>query len=273
MTEIHSAPLRAIIVDDEPLALTLLRSQLEQVSRVEVIATCRTGKEAVEQIQALQPDVVFLDIQMPGLSGFDVISHIQADLLPMIVFVTAYDQYAVDAFDIHAVDYLLKPIDTQSLERAVSRCVQRKGTDDRQQTKQKVLNAMATVADTARTSASPRANVPATLVIKDRDSISFVPQESINWIDAAGDYMCVHTNEETHIVRSTLTQLIEQLNPTVFQRIHRSTVVNTQRVTKIKPLPKSEYLLILSGDERLKVSRNYRSVVLDLIKKHRLQTV
>jgi len=264
--------LKTIMVDDEPLALDLLRSYLRRRDDIEIIAECKNGKEAIEQITELQPDLLFLDIQMPGFTGFDVIKRLQPELLPMVVFVTAYDQYALDAFDVHAVDYLLKPLDEDLLKRSIERCLERhQQSDANSGIKRQIIGAVNQIESHSSGDSEHTSQVRLSdhalpkLIIRDRGAITFVEQLDIDWVDAAGDYMCVHANGETHIIRSTLKNLVSQLNAGIFQRIHRSTIVNLQRVEKIIPLPKSEYFLVLNGGERLKVSRNYKNVVKDLI--------
>lgn len=268
-------PLKTLIVDDEPLALDLIRSYLGNHADIEIVAECTNGGMAIKKIAEMQPDLVFMDIQMPGLTGLDVVKRIQAEVLPLIVFVTAYDQYAVDAFNVNAVDYLLKPFDQSLIDRAVERAKARLLTrKESTENKASYLNAFEQAeqaqdhgdyAESGFTSeqdgALPR------LVIKDRGAITFVEQHDIDWVDAAGDYMCVHVQGQTHIMRSTMKNLLEQLTPDLFQRVHRSTIVNLSRVTQVIPLAKSEYYLVLGENEKLKVSRNYKDVVRELIAK------
>ncbi|MBT8114944.1 MAG: LytTR family DNA-binding domain-containing protein [Arenicella sp.] len=267
--------LRTIIVDDEPLALNLLRAHLNKLDTIEVLAECKNGLQAIKRTMDLQPDLLFLDIQMPGLNGFEVIKRLQSDVLPMVVFITAYDEYALKAFDVNAVDYLLKPIEASSIERAVNRCMSRKLSNDRAASaKPGIINAIDNIArqsDVNPASGEAAVNDQGSaltedkIVIKDRRSITLLDQADIDWIDAAGDYMCIHANGDTHIMRSTMKNLQAKLSAEVFQRVHRSTIVNLSRIQKIIPHTKGEYFLQLGADERIKVSRNYRSVVKDLI--------
>jgi two-component system LytT family response regulator len=269
--------LKTIIVDDEPLALNLIRNYLGKHNDIEIVAECSNGGMAIKRIAELQPDLVFMDIQMPGLTGLDVVKRLQAEDLPLIVFVTAFDQYAVDAFSVHAVDYLLKPFDQTLIDRAIERCKIRLATrPGGAETKANYLSAFEQADWQANYDADPDdysesgftaeqdGSLPR-LVIKDRGAITFVEQKDIDWVDAAGDYMCVHVQGQTHIMRSTLKNLLAQLSPELFQRVHRSTIVNLSRVTKVIPLAKSEYFLVLGEDEKLKVSRNYKNVVRALI--------
>jgi DNA-binding LytR/AlgR family response regulator len=263
--------LKTIIVDDEPLARRLLQALLQELPQVELIGECRNGKEAIKLTQELAPDLLILDIQMPGLSGFDVVKELQSDLMPMVVFCTAYQRYALDAFDLHAVDYLLKPVDTKRLIRAIDRALVR--FDDENgpgEHKTPVLGAIEEIAkkvagrsDTRNPEQSSDEALAADnkIAIKDNDVIVLVDMDDIDWVDAAGDYMCVHAKGVTHIMRSTLKTLMSRLDPDRFKRIHRSTVVNLDRIEKVTPLNKGEYFLDLDCEERLKVSRNYREAI------------
>lgn len=268
--------IRTLIVDDEPLALDLLRSYLKQHPQIEIVAECKNGKEAISRVIELQPDLMFLDIQMPGLSGFDVIKRLQADITPLVVFVTAYEQFALAAFDVNAVDYTLKPLDHESLARAVGRCEERlAGGDKSESFKPRIIHAIEQIAQGTEQSAANTGNVmPVStpqavkdqkIVVKDRSSIVLIDQIDIDWVDAAGDYMCIHVDGVTHIMRSTLKSLLAQLNPDIFKRVHRSTIVNINRIEKIIPHTKGECFLVLAENERIKVSRNYRSVIKNLI--------
>ena len=266
--------LTAILVDDEPLALKLLGSMLAQYNGIEVVAECRSSKDAVKQIQLLQPDLVFLDIHMPVLSGFDVVKKLQADVLPMVVFVTAFDQYALRAFDMHAVDYILKPIDPSRLGLAINRAMERYQLKDVGVDKSTVLSALDTILDTNSDTNSDSAEKksyeveldgtsgqPDRLAIRDGVHTVLVRFEDIDWIDAAGDYMCVHVGAVTHVMRSTMKDLVGKLPPSMFARIHRSTMVNVKKVIGLESLPRGESLLLLSNDVTLKVSRNFRKVI------------
>jgi two-component system LytT family response regulator len=263
--------LRTIVVDDEPLARQLMLSYLAELSEIELLAECANGREAVEAVLASEPDLMFLDIRMPGLNGFEVIKKIQPEILPMVIFCTAYERYALDAFDVHAVDYIVKPLDEQRLHLAVKRAMARyqeevqTGND-----KAFLLGAIDEITSnveervalseknkgTSLTSDSERK-----ITIKDRDSIKLIKMDSIAWVDAAGDYMCVHAEGETHIMRCTMTQLLKELDANIFKRVHRSTIVNLNCIEEVIPRTKGEYLLQIDNGERIKVSRNYRDTI------------
>ncbi|MCX2972010.1 response regulator transcription factor [Halieaceae bacterium IMCC8485] len=258
------------MVDDEPLARRLMRSMLSELDNVELVAECRNGREAIAAVQGLAPDLLLLDIKMPGMTGFDVVRELQADIMPMVIFCTAYQRYALDAFDLHAVDYLLKPVDEVRLERAVARAWQRAEPDEETQNKSPLIGAIDEIAHkVASRGASHRVpqvphesiNDGGKLAIKDHDGTILVGIDDIEWIDAAGDYMCIHVGSETHIMRSTLKSLMSRFDPEKFKRIHRSTIVNLDRIVKATPLQKGEYMLDLDCGEKLKVSRNYRQEV------------
>lgn len=263
--------LKTIIVDDEPLALDLMRALLAEFKDIEIVAECSNGKLAVEAAVEFQPDLLFLDIQMPGMNGFDVIKSLQTDIMPMVVFVTAYDQYAVDAFDLHAVDYILKPLDAERLARSINRAVDRLKSDTDRSFKSPLIGAIEDIASRAakiEISEAPNdklsAGMKRKLLVRDSGILKVIPFDDIDWVDAAGDYMCVHAAGETHVIRSTLTDLLSKLDSDLFIRIHRSTVVNIERVVSVSPVKKGGSILLLSGGEKLKVSRNYREAIRNL---------
>ncbi len=261
--------LRTVIVDDEELARRLLHSSLSKISEIEIIAECKNGREAVKCIQDLAPDLVFLDIQMPGLNGFDVVKALQADVVPLVVFCTAFEQFAIDAFDLHAVDYLLKPFDQNRLLRAVQRARDRIDSDENSlDHKAPLIGAIDEIAhrvtdgcEPRKDNASERSSQPKKIAIKESDGTKLINVEDIDWVDAAGDYMCVHVAGTTHILRSTMKELLDKLDAKLFARVHRSTIVNMERIVSVKSHTKGEYFLDLDCGERLKVSRNFRDSI------------
>ena len=264
--------LRTIIVDDESLARRGLALRLQHLPQVEVIAQCSDGIEAIQAIAELSPDLVLLDIQMPGMNGFEVIEQLQADNTPQIIFVTAYDEYAVQAFKVHAVDYLLKPIEDLRLFAAVERAVSHREQENSSRDKEKLVELMMGMTGASASSieqmadhAQPIQAWPDRLSIKDGSDIQFIKVADIQWVDAAGDYMCVHAAGKTHIMRITMNQLGGMLNPAVFLRIHRSTIVNSEGISSAKTLTNGEYMLTLVDGSQLKVSRSYREKVKHLL--------
>lgn len=259
--------IKTVVADDEPLALGLLCSYLQVLPNVEIVATCNGGRQALEAAAEYEPDLMFLDIQMPGMTGYEVAKRLQADLAPLIVFATAYDEYAVSAFDLHAVDYILKPLDRDRVAQAVQRAAERLSRGDSGAVRKQGVMAAIQGQDVAVGSSSEKIaeELPGKLVIKDREAIHLIDQEDIAWIDAAGDYMCVHVGAETHIMRSTMKQLLAQLDEALFKRVHRSTIVNMRHIKQIITHTKGEYFLLLGEHDRVKVSRNYRNVVKDYL--------
>ena len=262
--------LKTIIVDDEPLAVEFLRDILADHADVDLIGCCRNGREAVIMANDLRPELIILDIQMPGVNGFEVVKALQSDVMPMVIFVTAYDLYAIDAFDLHAVDYVLKPIDPERIHRAVERAIDRLHnslTSLGNDFKTPLIGAISDISEKLnRDSDEVSANLASKLVIKDAGVVTVIALEDIDWVDAAGDYMCVHSAGETHIMRSTMKDLMAKLDPRLFARVHRSTVVNIGRVVTIKSLQKGGSMLFLKNGEAIRVSRNYRQPVLALFR-------
>lgn len=264
--------LRAIIVDDESLARRGLALRLQQIPMVDVIAECANGQQALEAIAEHSPDLVFLDIQMPGIDGFEVIRQLQTDNLPMVIFVTAFDQYAVDAFKVHAVDYVLKPIDDDRLHEAIDRAVAHHSQEESERSKQRLMDLMmgmtgasaASIEEMVQGDSEPR-QWPEKLVVKDGSDIHLIKVADIHWVDAAGDYMCIHAGGETHIMRITMKQLEAMLNPAHFLRIHRSTIINSDYINGAHTLGNGEYMLTLEGGAQLKVSRGFRDRVRQLL--------
>ncbi|WP_100642893.1 LytR/AlgR family response regulator transcription factor [Alteromonas facilis] len=252
--------LRTIIVDDEPLALGLLKSKLQKNPHIEIVAQCKNGREALDASLSNSADIMFLDIQMPGLDGLDVVRQLQGDAMPLVVFTTAFEQYAINAFDLHAVDYILKPIDQERIDRAVERAISRLSSDENRDFKSGIINAMNTM-NAHVSEQDDYHSHQRKIIIKDREEITLLEQPDIAWLEAAGDYVCVHANGETHIKRSTLKELLGELDPNIFKRVHRSTIVNLNFIEKVIPHTKGEFFLILGEHHKIKVSRNYREVI------------
>ncbi len=268
MTQNEIKPMKAIIVDDETLARQGLALRLAEISEVEVVQQCANGEEAIAAIMEHSPDLVFLDIQMPGMTGFELIKEIQSDVLPMVIFVTAYDAFAIDAFNVHAIDYLLKPVEVERLAAAVEKAKHNKDQQVALDEKQRLMELVVSVTGKSAAAIAELLESEEELVehadrlaIKDGSSITFVPVRDIDWIDAAGDYMCVHVKGETHIMRTTMKELEAKLDPLIFQRVHRSTIVNLERVEKVSSHINGEFHLTLSCGSSLKMSRSYKEKV------------
>jgi two-component system LytT family response regulator len=260
--------IRTIIVDDEPLAIQGLEVRLQPFDDIEIIDRCANGREAIRSIKTLKPDLVFLDIQMPGFDGFSVVAGLADIEPPLFVFVTAFGQHALKAFDAQAVDYLLKPVEEERLaatiDRVRSRLAEKRRSGDSERLKE-ILTEVAPDSvpdDLAAEGDAPAANrYERVLNIKDRGQIFRVDVGDIERIDAAGDYMCIYTADQTLILRETMKDLEKRLDPRKFQRIHRSTIVNLDNIKSVKPHTNGECFLVLGSNTQVKVSRSYREVV------------
>lgn len=258
--------LRTLIVDDEPLARRGLELRLAHYPDIEIVRQCGNGLEALAAIDALEPDLMFLDVQMPELDGFATLKRVPASRMPLTVFVTAYDHYAIHAFEASAIDYVLKPIDDSRLEQALFRVRQQWREQQAESNCMRLLKMLAAVSGQptltleAALSGEPvgRKPVDPRISFKDGGKIVRVDPAEIRWIDAAGDYMCIHHGEQTLVVRATLRDMEQQLDPQRFVRIHRSTLVNIGEVRTLKPHLNGEYFLELRGGQTLKLSRSYK---------------
>jgi two-component system, LytTR family, response regulator len=243
--------IRALIVDDEPLACERIRMLLAQEPDVEILAECRNGTDAVRAIAQLTPDLVFLDVQMPELTGFEVLGKLDPARMPVIVFVTAYDQYALKAFEVSALDYLLKPFDRERFAKALSRA--RAELDRRKagQVNQQVLKLLTELQTTKKHVEK--------LIVRAGGKVFFLRADEIDWIEAAGNYVRLHAGKDEYLYRETMTKLESQLNPERFARIHRSTIVNVERIKELQPWFRGDYQIVLRDNHKLTLSRNYRS--------------
>lgn len=258
--------IRTAIADDEPLARRGLELRLAAHPDIEIVAQVGDGVAALRALAEHEPELLLLDVEMPGLDGFAALHAIPAARLPLIVFVTAYDNYAVRAFEARAIDYLLKPIDDRALARALARVREHLDGREAQAHRARLLELVGDLSgrpglrlDEAldREGAGVlRGDSP--LAIRDGQQTVRVPLGEIRWVDAAGDYMCIHTDGGTHVLRATMRELERRLDPRRFPRIHRSVIVNAARVTSLRPHLNGEYFLVLDCGHELKLSRTYR---------------
>ena len=262
--------IRTILVDDEPLAIQGLQLRLQPHEDVEIIDTCSNGREAIRSIKTHKPDLVFLDIQMPGFDGFSVIQGLMEVEPPLVVFVTAYSDHALRAFEADAVDYLMKPVDearlADTLDRVRGRLTEKRGVEEATALKEALAEvapetAETVMADQADPDSHATNRYEKLINIKDRGQIFRVDVDSIEHIEAAGDYMCIRTADNSLILRETMKDLERRLDPRVFQRVHRSTIVNMDQVRQVKPHTNGECFLVLDSGAQVKVSRSYREVV------------
>jgi two-component system LytT family response regulator len=257
--------IRTILVDDEPLATQGLQLRLQAHDDVEIIATAANGREAIRAIKTDKPDLVFLDIQMPGFDGFSVIQGLMEVEPPLFVFVTAYGDHALRAFEAQAVDYLMKPVEEDRLaatmDRVRQRLAERRGAEEAGRLKEHAPEAAETLAEETSSDGHAANRFEKMINIRDQGQIFRVDVDTIERIDAAGDYMCIQTGDNTLILRETMKDLEKRLDPRRFQRVHRSTIVNLDLVKQVKPHTNGECFLVLDSGAQVKVSRSYRDVV------------
>jgi two-component system LytT family response regulator len=245
--------IRTLIIDDEPLARERVRSFLRDEPDVDVLAECANGNEAVAAIKKHSPDLIFLDVQMPGLGGFDVLRSLAKDYLPLVIFVTAYDQHALKAFEVHALDYLLKPFKQARFKQTVQRAREAIASRQKDAIPQNLLELLGQAA-------KPPAERLTRIPVKTGDRVIFVKTDQIHYIEAAGNYLVLHTAKENHVVRETLTALEEKLDPKLFLRINRSTLVNLEQIKELQPLFKGEHAVVLLNGKQLTMTRGIREV-------------
>ena len=248
--------IRTMIIDDEPLARERVKRFLRDEDEIEIICECSNGVDAVGAIKEKKPDLVFLDIQMPEKNGFEVIRSLSGKYLPTVVFVTAYDQYALQAFDVHALDYLLKPFTRERLHRAVMRA--------REQIDGKRFGRIDERLTSLIADLKTEKKYLERLVVKTTGRVFFLKSDEIDWIEAAGHYVKLHVGRETHMIRETMNGIETKLDPDRFLRIHRSTVVHIDRIKELHPMFSGDYAVILRDGTELALSRNYRERFVEL---------
>lgn len=241
--------LTTLIVDDEPLAREGLRALLSRDPEVSAIHEARDGREAVAAIRELEPDLVFLDVQMPEMEGFEVVRAIGKDSMPAVIFVTAHDQYAIQAFEIHALDYLLKPVIAERFAQALGRAKGRIGARAQAQSSEQIRALLETIA-------SPRKHLQR-LAVRSGSKIVLLDIEEVDWIGGAENYVEIHAGRATHLLHVTLSALEKSLDPAVFLRIHRSIIVNCRRIKEMQPGGHGEYVITLRDGVRLQSGRTY----------------
>jgi two-component system, LytTR family, response regulator len=241
--------IRAIIVDDEELGRDRIQSLLEMQPDVEIVAICSDGASAVETIERVQPDLVFLDVQMPGMDGFEVVENLDAATLPAIVFVTAHDGHAIRAFEIHALDFLLKPFDQTRFEKALERARAQlaKAHSQGPVIDSRIVSLLEELHEERK--------YPERLIVKSSGRVFFVRTEEIDWVEASGNYVKVHTKNEAHLLRESMKNMEGKLDPKTFVRIHRSAIVNIDRIKELEPWFHGEYIVIMRDGTRLTASR------------------
>ncbi len=265
MTEHPPERIRALIVDDEVLARRTVRLLLEADPEIEIVGECSTGRQAVEQLQREIPDLLFLDVQMPGIDGFEVLRQVGPGRIPAIVFVTAFDQHALRAFEVQAIDYLLKPFADERFTRTLARAkslIRQGQVHDMARRMAAMLEAVESSRAAPRAPAATQRVLPAPsperLAVKDGHRITLLPTVDIDWIEAEDYYVQIHVGRKSYLLREPLKELEAKLDPRQFVRIHRSTIVNVNRVRELQPLVHGESVVILHDGTRLKLSRTRR---------------
>jgi two-component system LytT family response regulator len=251
--------IRALIVDDESLARERIRTLLEGDAGIDIIGESADGRAALAAIKTEAPDLLFLDVQIPLLNGFEVLEALATEeaRLPVVVFVTAYDQYALHAFEVHALDYLLKPFDRERFRKALQRAKAQIEHERKGELGERLLALLADL--------KPEPKHLERLVIKDAGRVFFLRAGEIDWIESAGNYVRLHTGREAHLLRETMNTLETKLNPASFLRIHRSTIVNVERIKELQPLFRGEYVVILQDRTQLASGRAYRDKLQELL--------
>ncbi len=244
--------IRALVVDDEPLARTGVQQLVEPLDDVTVVGEAADGPEAVRQIDEQAPDLVFLDVQMPEMTGLEVVREVGVDNMPLTIFVTAYDQYALDAFEAHALDYLLKPIEKERFAEAIERARRQLQRADAEALRDQLRGVLREYAEEDEDDAGIER-----FTIRSRNRIYFVDTEDVQWIESEGDYVALHDGEEAHLVRKTMKQLEQELDPDRFLRVHRSYIVNADYIEELRPLDHGTYQLRMASGTPLKTSRGY----------------
>ena len=242
--------IRTMIIDDEPLARQRIRRLLERDETVEILDDCADGVEAIEAIRSRRPELLFLDVQMPEVNGFDVLEAIAPEEVPLVVFVTAFDEYAVRAFEVHALDYLLKPFEDERFREALDRAKVHRGEEKRREEVARILTMLG------------EKRVPGggirRIMVRSGGRIAFLRTADIDWIEAQGDYVSLHCQGRKHLIRENIGTLGEQLGADAFARIHRSTIVNIGRIKELQPLFHGDYTVVLHDGTRLTMSRSFR---------------
>jgi two-component system, LytTR family, response regulator len=259
----RNAVLRTIIADDERLAREKLRIFLSSEPDIEIMAECQDGEQTIAAIRIYHADLVLLDIQMPRLDGFQVLEQLRPEEMPVIIFTTAYDQYALRAFEAHALDYLLKPFDQERFHRALQRARELVGSTQERELTQRILSLLSQV----RSDAGAATSAQDRLVIRAKGRIVFLNLDEIDWIQASANYVRLNVGKESHLVRETIGRIAERLNPNHFVRIHRSTIVDVRKIKELIPVNSGEYIVVLTNGKELSCSRGYRTALQKMIEK------
>jgi len=256
-----TAMIRAVIADDETLARKKLRILLASETGVHVVAECRDGQQTLAALRDYKPDLLLLDVQMPDADGFQILKAVPEDSMPIVIFTTAYDQYAIRAFEAHAMDYLLKPFDQERLHQAIERARSELMRSHSQELTHRILDLLS----------NAKSNRPADrrLIVKAGGRVIFLDLDDIDWVEAAANYVKLNVGKESHLLREAIGRLAEKLDPNQFVRIHRSTIVNVRKIKELQPCNSGEYIVVLKNGKELSCSRGHRSGLQQLIEQNR----
>jgi len=256
---------RVVIADDERLARQKMRILLEAEPSIAVVAECQDGRQTVSAISCLRPDLLLLDIQMPDLDGFQVLNQIPPEEMPLVIFTSAYDQYAIRAFEAHALDYLLKPFDQERLHQAIERA----RMDLLKSGNREFTNRLMELLARLKAGAPGQPGEPQDrLVIKAKGRVIFLDLNEIDWVEAAANYVRLNVGKESYLLRETISRTSERLNPSEFIRIHRSTIVNVRKIKELIPVNSGEYVVVLKNGKELSCSRGYRAQLQQVIEQN-----
>lgn len=244
-------PVRVMIVEDERASRKLMHNLLAAEPAIEILAECANGEQAVAALQQQIPDVLFLDVQMPGLDGFEVLRTVPEEQLPVTVFVTAYGEYALRAFEVHAFDYLLKPFDEERFNTVLRRVLAQVARMRREPLDHRLTSLLEHVAGQSRPEFDR-------IAVRETGRVIFVKTDRIDWVEAADNYVCLHCGSDVHTLRETMTSLEARLDPSRFVRIHRSSIVNIDRIKELQPWFRGDYRVVLQDGQTLVLGRNYR---------------
>jgi two-component system LytT family response regulator len=250
MTDAQAAPIRVLVVDDEPLAREKIRGMAADDAELRIVGECSNGAEAIDAVQSLRPDLILLDVQMPEVGGFAVLEALKDDGLPPVIFITAYDHYAVRAFEFHALDYLLKPFDRERFRAAIDRAKRQIRRENGGALDARILALLEQMREQPRYTER--------LVVKTGGRVFFLNADEIDWVEAEGNYVSIHAGKKSYLLRETISGIEAQLDPRHFVRIHRSAVVNINRIKELQPWSHGEYHVILHDGTQLTLSRSYR---------------
>jgi two-component system, LytTR family, response regulator len=245
--------IRTLIVDDEPLARRGIRRLLSSDADIEIVGECGDGLAAIEAMKEKRPDLLLLDVQIPEKNGFEVLESLNGDRMPAVIFITAYDHYAIRAFDVHALDYVLKPFEKERFEASLGRAKE----DLQQHTPEELKSRMLSLIRAVRN----EQQYAERLLVKTGGRVMFLRSEEIDWIEAQGNYLRLHKGQDSYLIRQTMSEMEARLNPSRFLRIHRSSIVNIERIKELHPLFHGDYNVVLQNGIRLTLSRNYRHKV------------